>query len=247
MFSMVKRMVPASLHPVERAKRTVRRRSGDRVMAGPFKGQITISSPDDFIDYTMMLGSYEIEIQPIVESFCQTGFDKVVNVGAAQGYYAVGFASRIPDCKVDAYEADASGLANLRRIVSVNGVADRVSVMGVCGIDELRQSLDVAGRKLIFMDIEGGERDLLDPDQIPALTKCEMLIEEHSYMIAGIDELLMSRFSATHEIERIFTRPRTVEDSAIRPSLMSWHMIRVMDEGRGGLMSWFHMKPKQLG
>ena len=44
----------------------------------------------------LLAGCYEAEIQPAVESLIDSRPDRVVDIGAAEGYYTVGLALRIP-------------------------------------------------------------------------------------------------------------------------------------------------------
>ena len=70
-----------------------------------------------------------------------------------------------------------------------------------CGAAELTA---LAGRRvLVICDIEGGERELLDPEQIPALKGFDILVELHGNVDKALPEKIISRFAESHEIERI--------------------------------------------
>ncbi|MCS7063959.1 MAG: hypothetical protein NZM04_07975, partial [Methylacidiphilales bacterium] len=70
--------------------------SGNRVRHGPFAGMVYEN--DTFCCSAIapkLLGSYEREIQPWIESLLLDRWEGVVDVGCAEGYYAVGFACKI--------------------------------------------------------------------------------------------------------------------------------------------------------
>ncbi len=69
------------------------------------------------------------------------------------------------------------------------------------GSDELSA---LAGRRvLVICDIEGGERQLLDPDSIPALTDFDILVELHRNLDMALPEEIIVRFGESHDIERV--------------------------------------------
>ena len=55
-----------------------------------------------------LIGSYEEEVHPIIEEIIRRRYSIVVNIGCAEGYYAVGFALRIPDAIVYAFDVDTT-------------------------------------------------------------------------------------------------------------------------------------------
>ena len=112
-----------------------------------------------------LLGSQERELHEAIERIVATGYGTVINVGAADGYYAVGLALRSPGTRVIAFEALAEMHPVIARVAALNRVGDRVAIFGACGIADLRRALAAAGPKtLVVMDIEGGEAKLLDPE-----------------------------------------------------------------------------------
>ena len=62
-------------------------------------------------------------------------YDALINIGAAEGCYAVGLARLMPGTEVVACDYDASAQAVCRELTEKNGVADRVVVSGERGDD----------------------------------------------------------------------------------------------------------------
>jgi len=86
-------------------------------------------------------------------------WERVVNIGSAEGYYAVGFARRVPERRVTAYDIDANAQTATTRTAALNEVADRVTVLSECNPEALLEHADAGA--LFWIDIEGAERELL--------------------------------------------------------------------------------------
>ena len=97
-----------------------------------------------------LIGSYECELHALVEQLCRIQYSQVVDVGCAEGYYAVGFAMRMPGSKVFKRLIATIERGNFcREMADFNGVSDRVYVSGKCTSEDLIRLL-VQGRGLVF-------------------------------------------------------------------------------------------------
>ena len=208
-FTSIKRRLPFLVHPVRwsrwldmhlrfplttwRLERSLR----GRVTAGPFKGmRFPIRQRGD---YGKLLGIYEKCLVPTIDDVIARKPRHVIDVGAEYGYYALGFAMRLPESEVIAYEMDDTRLAPLRRNRSINRLDHRVVLRGECTVACLTADLADKEDVFVLMDIEGGEADLLDPERVAGLVKAEMLVELHEMFVPGVTKLLRERFAATHE------------------------------------------------
>src|SRR4051812_33678978 len=107
-----------------------------------------------------LLGVYERELHGAIEDAIRARPPTIVNVGAADGYPAVGLARRCPDARVVAYEADAGERAVLGRTAALNGTA--IAIKGAASRDDLAAEIatrgdgDAAqGGHLLVIDCEG--------------------------------------------------------------------------------------------
>ena len=102
--------------------------------------------------YPKLLGSYERELEPILETICQRPYGQVVDVGCAEGYYAVGLAMRMPSARVYAYDTNAEAIRLCRQLAQANNVENRVITGAFCDRETLRSipftGRGKAGRKL---------------------------------------------------------------------------------------------------
>lgn len=229
----------------------VRQAARRRAVAGPFQGmriELSPLSSRHLLGY--ILGSQELELREAINDIIARSYRTILNVGAADGYYAVGLALRSPDARVEAFEALLELHPLIARTAAANGVADRVAVGGACTRALLRERLTAAeGPTLILMDIEGGEVELLDPLAVPQLARSDILVETHDAFVAEATATLMHRFGNTHDIACYTARPRVLGDfpSDFLPSLRRWLpnlAVELMNERRTGLQRWLMLTTK---
>lgn len=233
-----------------KAERTLRAHGYDHVIKGPFAG---LKYPELHHDgYTALvykfLGVFETELHETLADCLTRPYSTVLNIGAADGYYAAGFAKFIPSAHVVAWEMDPFFQGLLQLVCKANGVQDRVEVRGYCSTDELR-SIRTTGRTLIFSDCEGGEVALLTKENLQALEVYDIIVECHDHFVADATSILQERFKDSHEITSIETRLRTL--SEIPPELVtllggpSDDLVHIIEEPRHYKMHWLYMIDKR--
>lgn len=191
-------------------ERALVERSGDRVLSGPFKGMLYAAETSEGSRNPRLIGCYEACLAPVIEEIVATGYDTVVDVGSAEGYYAIGLALRMPRARVIARDTDPKAHTACAALARANGVEARVEIGGVVAPGDLAGL--VRGRTVIICDIEGAEDALLDPAAAPDLARVDLLVEVHEGMKPGLLALLSHRFAATHDIRRI---ERRIDDSGL--------------------------------
>jgi hypothetical protein len=203
-----------------------------RIAQGPFEGMGYIPTIICRTAFPMLLGTYECELNPAIEEICGAGCDRIIDIGAAEGYYAVGMALRNRGVPVTCFEMNPSVRFYLRRLVRRNSVRERVKILGECTAAGLEAALAGAKRPAIICDCEGAEDVLLDPEVVPALRRALILVETHEGMVIGVEDHLHERFGPTHEIEVIRSRPRTRDDLPGDCDLTDEEAAAAMDEHR---------------
>jgi hypothetical protein len=179
---------------------------GPTVQSGPFAGMAFLDRVSEGAYIPKLLGSYEAELHGVIETACSAGYDTVVNVGCAEGYYAVGLARRLLSARVHAFDIDARAQQLCHQLAEMNGVADRLEIAGeLTGSDFAKFA---TGRTLVLCDIEGAEVELLDPDTHPALRHMDLLVEIHRVGDAWTSDLLYPRFAQSHTVSEIQPEPR---------------------------------------
>jgi len=114
--------------------------------------------------FSELLGIYEACLVPVIEEVIARQPHTVINVGAAYGYYELGFAWRCPDSHIIAYEVDRTRSNLMQKYCTMNRLEARVELRGECTSASLRQDLRRAPGAFLIMDVEGAEDTLLYPD-----------------------------------------------------------------------------------
>jgi len=180
-------------------------RLGRIVQGGPFAGMQFLDRVSEGAYVPKLLGSYEAELHPLIERLAASAYDAVINIGCAEGYYAVGLAHRL-GVAVHAFDIDDAAQRLCRDLAQRNGVADRVTVGAAFHTTDFSR---YAGRKvLVICDIEGAETALLDPSAAPELRNMDMLVEMHRLAGRWTSKVLFPRFEASHSIVEIRQAPR---------------------------------------
>jgi hypothetical protein len=183
---------------------------GDRVAAGPFRGMRYSVQAGEGARAPRLLGLYEACLHPVIETVIARGYPQVIDIGAAEGYYAVGLARRMPETAVLARDIDARSRDLCRSLALANDVDDRVQI-GAEVTDRDFASCENAPT-FILCDIEGAEGAVLDPTRAPGMIQADILVEVHEGMQPGLVETLTGRFAPTHRVTRI---DRGVSDSLL--------------------------------
>lgn len=218
------------------------------VKNGPFKG-MSYNGIDSMgsVLIPKLLGSYEREIQRVIEEICCESYSTVFNIGCGEGYYAVGFAFRNPGIQVFAYDVQAKAQELCSQLAQVNGVGSRVFVQGAC-FPETLKSFHLRERSLIFCDCEGFEKELFTTETIQYLKGCDLLIELHDCYDITISSHISDLFKETHEqifIESIddIQKAITYDYPEIRGLDLNTKK-RLLAENRLAIMQWVVLKAK---
>jgi SAM-dependent methyltransferase len=182
------------------------REHGPYILQGPFAGMTYVEEATEGALAPRLLGTYESELHPHLAALARAGLDCVIDVGCAEGYYAVGLARLMPDVVVHAYDIDPRARAACAMLAVANGVADRVVIAEA--FDPTVLDAFAGLRCLVMMDVEGAEDDLLTPSA--ALAAMHVIVETHDLYRPGVLDRLVARFTPTHHIVRVDGGPKTL-------------------------------------
>jgi hypothetical protein len=194
--------------------------------------------------FEKVFGAYEHELFPWLEEIAATpkSFAQVVNIGAADGFFTVGLARLLPTVEVVAYEPNPVKTPVLQEMARLNQVEGQISLRGFCRPDDLK-ALETGGPVLVVMDVDGGERDLLDPEAVPWLGKAAILVETHDAFVPGVTDLLKKRFAGTHAVVEFTMRGPDYGDIEPLRGLRMFEVDALVGSERPGLQSWLWLKP----
>jgi predicted O-methyltransferase YrrM len=244
----VRAIVPPQWRPSAYLTNLTRAQTNSIVRAGPFAGMKYGAVAVGSVYIAKLLGTYERELAGAIERIIASMPVKIVVVGAAEGYYAVGLARRCPEAEIVAFESDAAGRTALAETARLNGVVRQVAIHEKCEPADLAESLTDPSRTVIVCDVEGYEDVLLDPVELPGLAQASLLVELHDFLIPGIAERLRDRFRKTHRIEEIYELdrassefPYTTPYTRLMPQR---YVLWAVRDHRPFRMSWLWMESK---
>jgi hypothetical protein len=191
-----------------------------------------------------LLGTYEMELASAIEAAIGRAPCRVIDIGAAEGYYAVGLALRLADAEVLAFEAHEVGRRLIRDLAAENRVSDRCEVHGVCTSELLGDVLQDGMLNLVICDVEGAEFSILDPYKVPALRRADMLVELHPWGHELPTERMRELFEKSHDIEEIRSRPRSEADLPSAARFSGSPAAALMDEMRPCEMVWLWLRSR---
>jgi hypothetical protein len=219
------------------------------VRNGPFKGMRYPQGKS--LGSTLapkLLGSYESELDSVMEEICSKRYTEIIDIGCAEGYYAVGLAMRVRHATIYAFDTNEEAIAACLAMARANGVADRIVPGTFCDAEALK-GVPFTGRALVISDCEGYEKQLFTPDLVPYLAQHDLLIEVHDFIDIEISQVVRKRFQDSHDISTI----RSVDDitkahSYRYPELEGYSLAQkrqLLAEGRPSIMEWLYMTPRR--
>lgn len=217
------------------------------VLNGPFKGMRypRMLSKGSTL-YPKLLGSYERELHPILLEFQQNNYSEILDVGCAEGYFAIGTAMNFKCEKLYAYDLDTSALEACREMALLNGVADKIETHPGLSADALG-SFSFSDKGLIICDCEGFEKELFNEKNISNLTNCDLIIETHDLFDIEISTYLKNIISPTHSIETILsTDDINKAVDCDYPELVNMSLEekkKILAEERPAIMKWLICRP----
>ncbi|RYI25273.1 MAG: class I SAM-dependent methyltransferase [Acetobacteraceae bacterium] len=180
------------------------------VRSGPFAGMIYTVEASEGCRAPRLLGAYEASLHPVIETVMARAYPQVLDIGCAEGYYAVGLARRMPATTVHARDSDPKARDLCATLATANGVSGRLRV----GAEVWHSDFALCARERTFIlcDIEGGEATLLNPAEAPAQAEADILVEVHEAVHPGLLDTLTTRFAPSHRVTRI--------DRSLAPDLL---------------------------
>jgi hypothetical protein len=216
------------------------------IQAGPFAGMV-LSADRSWGEGDLapkILGCYEADLHPIIQEIVAKSYQTVINIGCAEGFYAVGLARLIPSSTVIAYDCDPRARDITFENAVRNGVADRITIRQECTIQALREAMKDAGNVFVLSDCEGAECELLNPGENPGLYRADLLIECHDFLREQSTSMLCERFCESHEAHIIHENgPRLTEFPELA-AMSSVERALASCEFRPTQMHWLYLKQK---
>lgn len=156
-----------------------------------------------------IIGSYELELVSAIEETLRKPYRQVLDIGCAEGYYAVGYALKLPKTQIHAFDINKDTLARCKKMAVLNQVDHKMTYYSRCSPEFLKE-FDFSRSSLIISDCEGYEVELFTEKVISHLGYCDLLIEVHEKVHPGITQVLTKRFASTHRVQSLTGQVRDI-------------------------------------
>lgn len=188
-----------------------------------------------------LIGSYEKELHPVLERLKERNYTDIIDVGCAEGYYAIGLGLMFPLARIYAYDLDPRARSLCSEMAAINGLTNRIEIREACTPEDLGL-FPFKGRGLILSDCEGFEKKLFNYSNMNNMETCDIIVECHDFIDLEISVVLEKLLSLTHRVERIkslddiekahtYDFPQTNE-------LSLQTKMNIFAEGRPTIMNW---------
>ncbi|MCA6297847.1 MAG: methyltransferase domain-containing protein [Phenylobacterium sp.] len=221
----------------------LRNQEGGCVLGGPFAGMVYVETATEGALAPRLVGTYEDELHPHLAAALAADPEVILDIGCAEGYYAVGLARLAPHAEVYAHDTAPAALEACRRMAELNGVEARLRTGGLFHPEDFQAFAD--RRCLVIVDIEGAEDDLLRPDLAPALAGMRLIVETHDVYRPGVLDRVRARFEATHAITVVHPGPKTAPLPEILRNRSHLDQLLAVWEFRAAPTPWLVMTPKR--
>lgn len=193
-----------------------------------------------------IIGSYESELAQIFEKILDREYSEIIDIGCAEGYYAIGLAIRFPKALCYAFDTSADARSMCESMARLNGVESRIVLGKLCDPAALC-TIPIHGHALVISDCEGYEKTLFTKEVFEHFENHDILIEAHDMFDIEITPELISRAADTHKVTLIdsiddIKKARTYQFPEIQ-SLDSKTKRLILREGRATIMQWLFFEP----
>lgn len=208
-----------------------------KVLTGPFAGMKypnLVASNSELLP--KLIGSYERETHRYIEKLLGSDIERIVNIGAGEGYYAVGLARRNENAEIYAFDIDKKARERCEQMATLNNVSNRIKIFDYCTIEKLKE---LAENKLnIICDCDGCEYDLFKPENIKYFQNSNILLELHDRENSKGVEGLLALFKDTHSISRSEYSERDPDNYSCIAKLKLSEKEFALDENRSLGFRW---------
>jgi lipopolysaccharide biosynthesis glycosyltransferase len=217
------------------------------VNSGPFSG-LKYFTPRSFGSsiYPKLLGIYEAELHCLIDRLKGRNYKKIIDIGCAEGYYAVGFARMFPDAQIVAVDNNIKALEFCKEMSKFNGVSQQMFFLEDITHAWFETESIKAEKCLIFCDCEGHEKTLFSVFNAGNLKKTDLIIEIHSFIDRKIATTLIGVFQDTHRINFITSlnddfKVLNYRNSKIENLTFEQRKV-LLAENRPEVMEWIYLE-----
>jgi hypothetical protein len=174
---------------------------GNRIYFGPFSGIIIPKESNSLLTISEILGLYESCLHSKFTDLLNQDISNVILVGGNNGYYAAGISYLFNPEILNIYESESK----FHPIINSWFLENKLSQINILGKATSEEFGSIESKiDFLFMDCEGYEIELLNPQLFLWQQKTEILLELHPFYVSNLIAKISSKFKKTHNIEIIY-------------------------------------------
>jgi len=196
---------------------------------------------------TQTLGIYEEYVLNQLIENSKRGATKLIDIGAADGYFAVGLTYSKTYKKCIAFEISDEGQKRILENAKRNHCDGLIEINGEANLDSLATALSGSEKSTVLIDIEGCEYDLLNDKVLKTMSNSFVICELHHNLVddgfAREKELLerAEQYFNTRLIKRETYNPNAFSEL---DHLGDVQRLIAVSEGRTKNTRWLVCSPK---
>ena len=195
-----------------------------------------------------LFGIYEQQLFPYL---CGHKNAVLVDIGAADGFWAVGLVQAGHFDRAICFESRAQSRAAIAELARGNGVQDKIAVHGSAdetAWDTIRRDTHDGETRVILIDIEGGEFDLLSPDFLRNAAGSTVIVELHPWAAAGDEpvDALIAASARWFDATLIDDAQRDVSGLLAHARLPDYLRYVLISEERARQQQWLILTPRKV-
>lgn len=225
------------------------------VIYGPYKGMFFSENNHWGIGDLgpKIIGLYEFEVQnKLLDLANNFEIENFVNIGAAEGYHAIGIAKKTGIQNFILYEIDKRGQEILKENILKNKLKKNIKIENEANLNsiyELHKKHDFS-KTLFLIDIEGSELALFNDEILELLKNSFLIIENHKFLLSEAKQSkyqeLINKLNDRFNVEIISNIGRNISQINELSNFSENELMMISSESRPKMMEWFVVTPKTI-
>lgn len=221
----------------------------DRIIKhGLFKGMHYNIDPNKNI-FQKLLGSYEKEVQIVMEHLIKLKPKVIINIGTEDGYYAIGMGFKLHTSNVLIYENDNTHITSCYKLARENNILDKVKIYNKYKINEFSEVLhNIIDNPIFICDYRGEEQNLFNRNLFFKFRKSFFIIKIYDSTFYDMGKLLISSFQETHDYKEIYSITDYEKVNKYNYEEISHfdfsEKLLLLSENNDKYKRWFYIYPK---
>lgn len=194
-----------------------------------------------------ILGTYESHVIDELVAISHANAGPFIDIGAADGFFAIGAVISGIAEHTYAFEVDASSRRSIAINASDNNLSEKIHIREIANTQTISDVLKKERQAKILIDIEGGEYELLCYDFLDEISNCDVIVELHPSLVEhGLKKQddLMARLENYFYIEFFKKSILQTPDFPELANLSDDKRLLALSENRAFEMWWIKLNPK---